>query len=120
MSKMQRPTPIDRGGPQEILYYRKTKAQARTDRLSMCATTMLCLSDSTSSYASPFFFTVLFGLAGASALTGSPIFFEAALFNFAFIAFLFLELPKEPIAIFPFFDFLSPFPMFSKNFTPQL
>jgi hypothetical protein len=30
------------------------------------------------------------------------------------IAFLFLELPKEPIAIFPFFVFLSPFPMYKE------
>jgi hypothetical protein len=31
------------------------------------------------------------------------------------MAFLFLELPKEPIAIFPFFVFLSPFPMFQET-----
>jgi hypothetical protein len=66
-------------------------------------------------HASLFFFTVLFGLAGDSASTASAGFLLAAeRFNFALIAFLFLELPKEPIAIFPFFDFLSPFPIFKK------
>ena len=63
---------------------------------------------------SRYFFAVLFGLAGVSAPAVSADFLEALFFNLALIAFLFLELPNEPIAIFPFLDFLSPLPMFKK------
>ncbi len=69
-------------------------------------------------YASAFFLGVLFALGAASvaAAAGAVLttFLEVALFNRAFIAFLLLDTPKEPIVRFPFFDFLSPRPMYSK------
>jgi hypothetical protein len=61
-----------------------------------------------------YFFAVLLGLAGVSAPAVSAVFLEALFFSLALIAFLFLELPKEPIAIFPFLVFLSPLPMLKK------
>jgi hypothetical protein len=69
-------------------------------------------------YASAFFLGVLFTLGAASVATTGAVtsadFFEVDLFNRAFIAFLLLDTPKEPIVRFPFFDFLSPRPMYSK------
>jgi hypothetical protein len=65
-------------------------------------------------YASAFFLLiVLFGFA-ASTATGAAAtagFVDAFRLNLSFIAFLSLELPNEPLAIFPFFDFLSPLPI---------
>jgi hypothetical protein len=60
-------------------------------------------------YASAFFLGALFALGVASA---ALFFAEAARFNLALIDFLLLDTPKEPIVRFPFFDFLSPRPMF--------
>lgn len=67
-------------------------------------------------YASLFFRAVRFAFTGASAPAVSAVVFAAAFFDLAFTAFLFRELPKEPIAIFPFFVFLSPFPIFEKHY----
>jgi hypothetical protein len=81
---------MDRGGPQLILF-RKTKAQVRTDRTSIYATTMLCFYCSTLFQASLFFLAVFRGLAGASVPTGSAAFLAAApFFN---LELRFLELP---------------------------
>jgi hypothetical protein len=61
---------------------------------------------------SAFFLAVRFGFAGASeAAAVADDFLEAVLFNLALMEFLFLETPKEPFQRFPFFDFLSPFPI---------
>lgn len=60
--------------------------------------------------ASAFFLAARFGLA-AVASNSTFTFFEAARFNRAFMACLFLETPYEFLQRFPFFDFLSPFPM---------
>ena len=61
-------------------------------------------------YSAFFFAAAFFGLAGASAVTATG-FLEEDLFNFALIAFLFLETPNEPLKRFPFAVFLSPLPM---------
>ena len=61
-------------------------------------------------YASAFFRAVFFGFAAAGAEADEAD-FDAVLFNLAFAAFLLLEIPKEPLKIFPFFDFLSPRPI---------
>jgi hypothetical protein len=86
-----------------------------TNRISTYATTMLCVKIVSFIYASPFFFTVLRGLTGASAaaavVAASTGFFVVDLFNLDLIALLFLDTPKEPLKILPFFDFLSPLPM---------
>ena len=71
-------------------------------------------------YASAFFFViVLFAFTGASAVVATG-FLDAVLFNLALIAFLFLELPYEPLATFPLLDFLSPFPIQFKTLRGQL
>ncbi len=62
-------------------------------------------------YASFFLETVLFGFEPASELAVAAVFFDAVLFNFALINFFLRELPYESLKIFPFFVFLSPFPM---------
>jgi hypothetical protein len=54
---------------------------------------------------------VLLGFAASVAAGAAAGFVDALRFNLNLIAFLFLDLPKEPFAIFPFFDFLSPLPM---------
>jgi hypothetical protein len=61
-------------------------------------------------YASAFLRAVFLGFAAAGAEAAEAA-FEAVLFNLAFVAFLFLEVPKEPLKIFPFFVFLSPRPI---------
>lgn len=68
-------------------------------------------------YASAFFLGVLFAFGAASVATTAvtlPAFFEVDLFSLALIDFLLLDTPKDPIVRFPFFDFLSPRPMYSK------
>lgn len=62
-------------------------------------------------YASFFLETVLFGFEPASAPAVAVVFFDAVLFNLALINFFLRELPYESLKIFPFFVFLSPFPM---------
>lgn len=68
-------------------------------------------------YASAFFLGVRFALGVTPAATEVAVFLEADLFNLALIEFLLLETPKEPFQRFPFFDFLSPFPMFQNVFS---
>jgi hypothetical protein len=64
-------------------------------------------------YASAFFFGVRFALGAASvAVVEATTFLEVDLFNLALIDFLLLDTPKDPIVRFPFFDFLSPRPMY--------
>ena len=65
-------------------------------------------------YASAFFLGARFAL-GASPDSTVATFLEVALFNLAFIEFLLLDTPKEPFQRFPFFDFLSPRPMYKNN-----
>ena len=55
-------------------------------------------------------------MAAASAVAGAEGFLEAVLLIFAFMAFFLLELPYEPLEIFPFLDFLSPLPMYYFDF----
>ena len=64
-------------------------------------------------YASAFFFAGAFFALGAAASFASAVFglVEAVRFNFALIASLLLETPKEPIVLFPFAVFLSPLPI---------
>jgi hypothetical protein len=62
-------------------------------------------------YSAFFFAAVLFGFAGASAVAVSALFLEALLFKRALMAFLLLVTPNEPVVRFPFFDFLSPLPI---------
>jgi hypothetical protein len=62
-------------------------------------------------YASVFFRVARFGLTVVSVTTVST-FLEVARFNRALIEFLLLDTPKEPFQRLPFFDFLSPRPMF--------
>jgi hypothetical protein len=71
-----------------------------------------CYVNIQSHYASAFFLTARFAFGAASAVADVSTFLEVDLFNLAFMAFLLLVTPKEPIVRFPFFDFLSPRPMF--------
>lgn len=61
-------------------------------------------------YPSAFFFTTRFGLA-ATGSTDTFVFFVALRVRRALMAFLFRDTPKELFWRFPFFDFLSPFPI---------
>ncbi len=64
-------------------------------------------------YASDFFLaTVLFGFAAASSTGATVAFLEDVLFNLALSCFLLRELPYESFQILPFFDFLSPLPIY--------
>jgi len=60
---------------------------------------------------SSFFLATLRAFGFATSPVTATGFLLAVLFNLAFIFFLFLELPNEPIVRFPFFDFLSPLPI---------
>jgi len=64
-------------------------------------------------YASAFFFAGAFFALGAVASFAAAVLvlLEALRFNFALIALLLLETPKEPIVRFPFAVFLSPLPI---------
>lgn len=115
MVKRQRPAPIDRGGPQQISFIEKLKHRfAPIDLRFMPPPCYVCKIQHCFQVSPYFLAAVLFGLAGASAPAVSAVVLEVARFNFALREFLFLALPKEPIAIFPFLDFLSPLPMFKK------
>jgi len=70
-----------------------------------------CASLIQNDQASAFFFTTRFAFAGAAAAAPSFFFLEALRFNLALMAWRFLDTPKECLQRFPFFDFLSPFPM---------
>ncbi len=74
---------------------------------------MQCLLRESYLYASGFFLTAArFGFeAPSSEVTAVVAFLDAVLLSFAFNTLFFLELPYESLQIFPFFDFLSPFPM---------
>lgn len=50
---------------------------------------------------------------GFAAAATSADFLDAVRFNLSFIALRLLALPKEPMVLFPFADFLSPLPMFN-------
>ena len=60
-------------------------------------------------YASAFFLTARFGFAGAAASVFLA--FVVPRFNLALMAVRLRETPYECLQRFPFFDFLSPFPM---------
>jgi hypothetical protein len=62
-------------------------------------------------YSPSFFLAALFALGFASSLDGATTFLLATLFNLDLIFFFSLELPKEPMVLFPFFVFLSPLPI---------
>jgi hypothetical protein len=58
-----------------------------------------------------------FGFSSTTATgTAATGFTTACFFKRFLIAILFLELPNEPLNRLPFFDFLSPFPMFPLKF----
>lgn len=68
-------------------------------------------------YTSDFLFAaVLLGFGAASSTGARVAFLEDVLLNLALSCFLFLELPYESFRILPFFDFLSPLPIYMLAF----
>lgn len=119
-TEKKRPAPVIGAGLRNFFNEKLKHSFAPIDLRLMPPPCYVCQFDH-SVYASVFFRATLLVLAGASADAGSAVLFrDAVLFSFAFMALRLLELPKDPIAILPFLDFLSPFPMYSRNFTGQL